>query len=616
MNEVVKRAIEEGKQFYPTPDELADRMLEGVDWAKVRTVLEPSAGKGDLVRAVMRRTWYRAGDGMSIDCIEIDTGLRSVLKNLFTGCGPDAHIEAIRRWREFAEQCRKRGARPTSVRWDWDPPEYADRNNARLDIPEDLREEYDALLGAIHEATEYVPRVVHDDFLTYAAFTRYDLIVMNPPFADGDRHLLKALDILSHGGGQIVCLLNAETLRNPFTERRRHLADMLKEYGAAIEYVHGAFADAEHPTGVDVAIIRATVPDADTDRDGIFEKLERGVDYEEERVPEEIAALALTDVFEAAVNAYRAECAAGTELIRLYRKAAPRLSQIIGDEARDGCLLSLTCGNKRAVSVNGFVKAVRRKYWRALMTNQKFVGMLPSKAQEEYRTRVEALSEYEFSLFNISRLHGEMMASLKTDLEQEAMAMFDRLTSEHAYFKEAKNRWLFDGWKTNLAWKIGEKSILPCYGVFDRFWNGEPRVYEADKILADIERVLNLFSGRMSEPSDLWETLSAAFKNGITKNIECRYFTVTFYKKGTVHIKYTNPELMQRFNIFAASGRNWLPPCYGKAAYEEMSAEDRKVVDSFQGKEAYAQVMDRPGYYLAPPGCNGRGLALGIGMAS
>ena len=40
-------------QFYPTPAALAEKMLEGLDMNYVSSVLEPSAGKGDLVRAVV-----------------------------------------------------------------------------------------------------------------------------------------------------------------------------------------------------------------------------------------------------------------------------------------------------------------------------------------------------------------------------------------------------------------------------------------------------------------------------------------------------------------------------------------------------------------------------------
>ena len=40
-------------EFYPTPESLVKRMLSGIKWKNIRTVLEPSAGKGDIVRSVV-----------------------------------------------------------------------------------------------------------------------------------------------------------------------------------------------------------------------------------------------------------------------------------------------------------------------------------------------------------------------------------------------------------------------------------------------------------------------------------------------------------------------------------------------------------------------------------
>ena len=36
--------------LYPTPRALAEKLLDGIDFDAVQTVLEPSAGKGDLDR--------------------------------------------------------------------------------------------------------------------------------------------------------------------------------------------------------------------------------------------------------------------------------------------------------------------------------------------------------------------------------------------------------------------------------------------------------------------------------------------------------------------------------------------------------------------------------------
>ena len=43
-----------GIQFYPTPEWLVDKMLDKVNWKDVTSVLEPSAGKGDIVKGIRR----------------------------------------------------------------------------------------------------------------------------------------------------------------------------------------------------------------------------------------------------------------------------------------------------------------------------------------------------------------------------------------------------------------------------------------------------------------------------------------------------------------------------------------------------------------------------------
>ena len=55
---IVSEASRNG--FYPTPTNLADKMLAGIDWNLVETVLEPSAGKGDLASVVSKRMEYRS----------------------------------------------------------------------------------------------------------------------------------------------------------------------------------------------------------------------------------------------------------------------------------------------------------------------------------------------------------------------------------------------------------------------------------------------------------------------------------------------------------------------------------------------------------------------------
>ncbi len=78
--------------------------------------------------------------------------------------------------------------------------------------------------------------VIDRDFLTYSGPDKYDVIMANPPFSMGEHHLLKMIDILY--SGHIVCLLNAETIRNPCTNVRKSLVRKLAIMEADIEYHH------------------------------------------------------------------------------------------------------------------------------------------------------------------------------------------------------------------------------------------------------------------------------------------------------------------------------------------------------------------------------------------
>ena len=95
--------------------------------------------------------------------------------------------------------------------------------------------------------------MIEKDFLKYAGSYAFDLIVMNPPFSNGDEHLLKAWQILEHGN--IVCLLNRETIDNLFSQKRQLLHQIIAENGS-VEYLANCFATAERTSNVEVAMVR------------------------------------------------------------------------------------------------------------------------------------------------------------------------------------------------------------------------------------------------------------------------------------------------------------------------------------------------------------------------
>jgi len=96
-------------------------------------------------------------------------------------------------------------------------------------------------------------KLIEDDFLQYSGHTRFDIILMNPPFSSGSAHLTKAWEIIE--SGDIVCLLNAETIRNLYSLNRKMLLNIIEQNGS-VEYLGAAFDNAERKTGVEIALVR------------------------------------------------------------------------------------------------------------------------------------------------------------------------------------------------------------------------------------------------------------------------------------------------------------------------------------------------------------------------
>ena len=363
-------------EFYPTPEKMVNRMLDKVKWDIVETILEPSAGKGDILKGIANARIRKSHrDHLDIDCIEIDANLRAILKYSFSD-------EAKREIQQRKTEIIKR--RYDYEKKDWDTQKYLyfdDQTREYVPFPESEQLQLEALDDQLRYFFKEGIHIVHDDFLTYTPYKQYNLIAMNPPFSCGARHLLRAIEMQQHGG-QIVCLLNAETLRNPYTAERKRLVALLEQFNADIEYISDAFSDAERRASVETALIYLNIPYRDDDERSIFEKIARSKQYAEPD-PEERMEIEVTDMIQMIVNRYRTEIEAGIELIRTYNRMRPYLQRDLNEKGY--AIFHLADSSNRELTVNGYVKAVRLKYWSALQKNEKFVGKLTSKLQSKYR---------------------------------------------------------------------------------------------------------------------------------------------------------------------------------------------------------------------------------------
>lgn len=510
--------ITKNKDFYPAPESLIAKMISKIK-EKPQNILEPSAGKGDIVEGIRDSYKFRH---RGISAIEKDHDLRATL--------------------------RGKGI-----------------------------------------------KVIDSDFLTYAGPDKFDLIIANPPFAEGDKHLLKAIDIMYRG--QIIFLLNAETIRNPHTNIRKELARKLKELDAEIEYISGTFKDAERPTGVEVALI-----DINIERN-IEDDLFKGADDKTTPSNETIKEnheLTTGKRIPELVAEYNQIVKIGTETIINYYQNYKKVGKYIGlnnkaDTYENRDMTAIMQGQ-----LNDLVIAIRKDFWRRCLNLREVQSRMTEARQAEFETAISKHCDMDFTENNIRSFVLNLIGSYEQTLIEATLGIFDLFT-KHGYQDKniyEKNIHYFNGWKTNNAFKVGKKVIIPIYagygtGPFRGFTDEWELDYGAARKLRDIDVVMNYFDG-MNHYYSVGEALRNNFDRGISSNIDSTYFTITAYKKGTIHLTFRSEDILRRFNVAACRGKGWLPCDYGAKAFNELPADEKMVADSFEGAFLYQSHVNQP----------------------
>lgn len=522
--------------FYPTTQKLISKMLDGIKFNEINSVLEPSAGDGRIVSAVIEKFKYAHSKLYSreakwdIDVVEIDESLQHILKN--------------------------KGY-----------------------------------------------RIVYNNFLEYHTYKKYDLIVANFPFSQGDKHLLHAIK-MQESGGKIVCLLNAETLKNPYSNTRKDLINKLKQYDAEVEYISNAFVGADRSTNVEIALIKIDIP-KDNHNSIILDDLKKQEQFKEEAA-NNYGNIVNADFIKGIIEQYNFEVKAGLKLIAEYNAIKPFMLNSLKDEYSKTPVLQLVLSYKdddrNCTIENSYIKQIRSKYWEALFMSDQFMGLFTSNLRQKYMSKINELRDYDFNLYNIYTIKIELYKEMIQGVEDTILSLFEEFSNKHHYYNEtSKNIHYYNGWKTNKAWKINKKIIIPLEGYRDMQYSWgryEPSNYKVIDKLSDIEKVFDYLDQGITENVCMKSALKMAEDYGNTKKIQLKYFAISFFKKGTAHIEFTNQELLKKFNLFGSQRLNWIPPSYGKVKYKDMTPEEKQVINEFEGEASYNEVMNNKDYYI------------------
>ena len=115
---------------------------------------------------------------------------------------------------------------------------------------------------------------------------------------------------------------------------------------------------------------------------------------------------------------------------------------------------------------------------------------------------------------------------------------------------------------------------------------------------AELEKIFTYLNGGVKNYDDIRTILRNAY---FDDTIECAFFRLELKKKGTVHVYFTNEELLKKFNIFAGKKKGFLPDDYGNKHYKAMDDREKELVKEFEGVESYEETYTNRNYYLSQP---------------
>lgn len=431
-------------------------------------------------------------------------------------------------------------------------------------------------------------KVVGYDFMQFRSGAIYSHFIMNPPFAQGALHVLHAWQLA--WDAEIVAILNAETIRNPFSKERQMLVKLIEEHGE-VEFIEGAFTveEAERKTSVDVALVWlkkkadvsndlvGTIMD-DLKRDGMTAESLAG-DYRE---GEQLAIPNST--IENAVLAFNAAVRAMREAVTVEARAQ-YYERLLGETmaTRNGDAEGSTY-----TSVNFIRKNIAERYdelkdraWAGIIRSANVTSKLSSTAQKRVEAEFEKIKQLEFS---VNTIYGFLCGIVESqgDLQiQMILDCFDAISRYHT-----DNAHFYRGWRSNDRHRTAgmriktTRFVLPHHNT--ESYHSSFR-WETEQLLKDFDKVFAMLDGKQLPTFGLHDASRAYFKDlRDGKRVSSDYFDLRYYKGiGTLHFFPKKKELVDRLNRVVGARRKWLPP------------EGEKVSDAFWLQYDTAEKFDK-----------------------
>ena len=445
--------------------------------------------------------------------------------------------------------------------------------------------------------------IVGCDFLSMQSASMFSHIVMNPPFRHGAKHLMHAWNIFY--AGEIGCILNAATIRNPSSPEARKIVELIEKYGS-VQYLENQFIgdEVERETGVEVAVIHLRKePDVALNLDSILSNLKPDAYVPRDDEFDALHSVALPMNFiervmidyTVAVNAARV--AAESKII--YEATEQRLGFTFSEMQTKGMdatsrpvPINIVEETRKVLTV--MLAGLRERAWGQVLRSSDVLDLLTSKGRKAVEAQFGTISQMEFNRDNILAFISGLQAAQGELAKDMALEVFDMIIGQ-----DTANCTFYKSWKSNekhkrLGMRIKKSRFVLPLEKYSYLTNSLSS--EAGSHLRDMDRVFNMLANFaeckgekvVRSHFDLFTSVTRDFDRLCQgERIKTTWADIRFYKgAGTFHF-YPNSQLMiDKLNQFVGAARQWLPPDMEQANddFKQQYDQAEKLTEAYQAQ--------------------------------
>lgn len=408
-------------------------------------------------------------------------------------------------------------------------------------------------------------RIIGSDWLEVKPTIDPDFIIQNPPFSEAAHHVLHSWEVLKPGG-HLVSII-PDTLLVADDQYSETVVELITRYGhnpadktqsgtaAGLQRLGAAFRYAERPTTVEVSVIRLHKPqpvDQNIDFDGLHVE-DQDTEFDPGVFVSDLPAA--RDTVAALVARYNAARRILEERARLAEEAKFYLKGISGTAHVESLARDETHYNSVPIMQSDSIPALTSAFWTYVFSKTNLAGKLSSKVANQFEQFRRDQRFMAFTERNIHQVFTYLLDNGGDMFQQVVNDVFRALTEYHPDNREVPKD---ARWKSNFGWKLGPRIILP--NVVDPDWagNGLRASYYHRDLLDDFDKACCLL---INLPFDQCVTIIKAIdeKHPFSgQEFNSTFFTLRAYKKGTLHIRFRDEELRDKFNQVAAMGKPWI----------------------------------------------------------